>query len=881
MLSKLNRRSLLVASGFVVAVIAAGCWFSLNTQPSVTSIMEARGMEVGTPAKVKADYGKLPLSFEANLGQTDSQVKFLARGGGYALFLTANETVLRYRNERASGRGHDSNDPSSAVLRMKLEGTNANPQITGLAELPGKSNYFIGNDPRQWRTEIPTYSKVKYEAIYPGVDLVYYGTQGRQLEYDFMVAAGADPRQIKLSFAGADKLELDFKGDLLLSSLGRQMRMHKPVVYQEKDGVREEITGRYILNGEQEIGFDIAAYDATRPLVIDPVLAYSTFLGGTGEDTGIEIAVSAHGNAFVTGITTSLNFPTEPDGARFGPGGGSEAFVTKFNAEGKQLIYSTYLGGSSNENYYPELEELGSTYGGIAIDSIGNAFITGLTRSSDFPITPGSYQQTLKGLSDTFVTKLNAAGNTILYSTFLGQNGVNAADGGQGIAVDALGQAYVTGHDYSGGLPVSGFAGHAAGCDGYVAKLNAAGSGLVYSTYLGGNSCNLGWAIAVDENQNAFVTGETSSTNFPTTPGAFDTTCGTDGACDGKDDFFITKVNTKVGGLGSLAYSTYLGGSGEERVVYNGSVAVDSAGELIYVTGLTSSVDPADFPIKNAAQPNPTCDASGCSAEAFITKLDISLPLKSGLGQIVYSTYLGGPGSEIGTGIAADVDGNAYVAGASGGTFPSTEGLSSCIDPGAFVAKLGAHGEIKFATCISGLGQDTGLDIAIDPAGCAYVTGFTESSNYPTVNAFQPLFAGGTGSTPSDAFVTKLCSGLDHFKCYDVRAQESFLPFNITLIDQFEEEPVLVQRPVTLCNPVVKCVDDDHNPATPPDCTQVLNPDDHLVCYETRDQSAHPNFERREVIVSNQFGQEQRLTVLRRTNLICLPSLKAKVELQP
>ena len=404
MLSKLDRKGLLVASAFVVAVIGAGCWISLNTQPSVTTLIGDRELEASAPAKVKADYGKLPLSFEANQGQADRQVKFLARGSGYGLFLTANEAVLSLRNERVGGNAHDSNDPPSTVLRMKLEGTNANPQIAGLAELPGKSNYFIGNDPRQWRTEIPTYAKVKYEKVYPGVDLVYYGTQGRQLEYDFVVAAGADPRQIKLSFAGADKLELDAQGDLLVHSAGRQMRMHKPTVYQEKDRVREEVAGRYTLSGEQEVGFDIAAYDAARPLVIDPVLAYSTFLGGTGEDTAVEIAVSAHGNAFVTGITTSLNFPTKPDGARFGPAGGSEAFVTKFNAEGNQLIYSAYLGGSSNENYYPELEELGSTYGGIAIDSIGNAYITGLTRSSDFPITPGTYQQTLKGLSDTFVT---------------------------------------------------------------------------------------------------------------------------------------------------------------------------------------------------------------------------------------------------------------------------------------------------------------------------------------------------------------------------------------------------------------------------------------------------------------------------------------------
>ena len=255
--------------------------------------------------------------------------------------------------------------------------------------------------------------------------------------------------------------------------------------------------------------------------------------------------------------------------------------------------------------------------------------------------------------------------------------------------------------------------------------------------------------------------------------------------------------------------------------------------------------------------------------------------MKSGIDQLVYSTYLGGPGTEIGTGIAADVDGNAYVAGASGGTFPSTEGLAGCIDPGAFVAKLGPGGEKKYAMCISGLGQDTGLDLAIDPSGCAYVTGFTESNNYPTVQAFQPLFAGGSDTAPSDAFVTKLCTGPDHFKCYDVRAEESFTPFNVTLVDQFEREPILVLRPVTLCNPVAKCVDDDHNSATPPDCTQILNPDDHMVCYETRDDSGNPTFDRREVIVSNQFSGQQRLTVLRRTNLMCLPSVKSHIRRSP
>ena len=251
--------------------------------------------------------------------------------------------------------------------------------------------------------------------------------------------------------------------------------------------------------------------------------------------------------------------------------------------------------------------------------------------------------------------------------------------------------------------------------------------------------------------------------------------------------------------------------------------------------------------------------------------------MKPGNDQLVYSTYLGGPGTDFGAGIAADINGNAYIAGASGGTFPSTEGMSTCIDPGVVVAKFGDKGELKFATCISGLGQDTGLDIAIDPAGCAYVTGFTESNNFPTVNAFQKFFGGGTGIAPSDGFVLKFCSGLDHFKCYDVRPDEKFQPFSVILNDQFEKDhTVMVRQPVTLCNPVSKCVDDG-DPATKPDCTRIMNPDDHLVCYDTNDDRGTAHFERRDVVVSNQFGKEQVLTVMRRKNLLCVPSVKAHV----
>jgi Beta-propeller repeat len=879
------------AIGTILGLVGLAYFFIPST--ASTAIEPA----AATEAAAQAAYGKFPLSFESNKGQTDSHVKFLARGSGYTLFLSGSEAVLSLKGGGKETRRKGDKEtkgirnpqsavrnPQSSVLRMKLAGANPSAQAVGMDELPGRSNYFIGNDPKRWRTDIPTYAKAKFAAVYPGVDVVYYGAQGRQLEYDFVVAPQADPKAIKLSFEGANKIEVDKQGDLALSLNGKELRMGKPFVYQEKDGAKQEIAGAYKLTPEREVGFEIAAYDATRPLVIDPpLLAYSTFLGGTGEDTGVEIAVNAHGDAFMTGFTTSADFP----GAGSAPGGPSDAFVIRFNASGLP-IYSTYLGGNSQENYYDNTEFPGTFYGGIAIDSSDNAYVTGLTKSSDFPHTTGGL---LKGLSDAFVTKLDAAG-AIVYSRFLGCNGGNGAEGGQGIAVDAFGQAYVTGFDYSGGLPSFIFP-HSAGADGYVVKLNATGSAIIYATYLSGNYNNFGWSIAVDANQNAFVMGETISSNFPTTPGAFDTKCGTDGACnpvfnpnsskfEPVADIFVMKLDTtKFTVTDSLKYSTFLGGSGEERIIYNGSIAVDAAGELIYVTGLTASVNPVDFPIKNADQPLPNCTSSGCSSEAFITKLNISkqdpMKPKPDFDQIVYSTYLGGPGSEAGRGIAADINGNAYVTGGSGGTFPSTAGMSTCTDPGVFVAKYNAGGAKQYATCISGLGQDGGMDIDVDPAGCVYVTGGTESYNYPTVNAFQPFFAGGTGATPSDAFVTKLCSGLDHFKCYDVQAQKSFQPFNVILRDQFESQEVTVLRPTTLCNPALKCVPTG-NPAKPYDCTQRLNPDDHLVCYETMDERGTPQFEQREVIVSNQFGKEQPLTVLRRKNQLCIPSLKAHVD---
>jgi hypothetical protein len=319
-------------------------------------------------ADLQSAYGHLPLSFEANQGQTDHQVKFLSRGKGYNLFLTSTEAVLALTSpERAMNKGieakasRSSRESKQAVLRMSLVGSNPSPAISGLDELPGTVNYFIGKDPHQWRTNVLTYRKVQYENAYPGVDLMFYGHQ-QQLEYDFIVAPGADPTQITLAFEGADQLEVDRKGDLVLQFGNSEIRLQKPLVYQMVDGAKQHIPGNYRLGSQHQISFQVAAYDSSKPLVIDPTLVYSTYLGGNGTDLGEGIAVDTAGNAYVTGNTNSTNFPTTAGAFQTALGGGTDAFVTKVNSTGTGLVYSTYIGGSGDDTGY-----------GIAVDAAGTA----------------------------------------------------------------------------------------------------------------------------------------------------------------------------------------------------------------------------------------------------------------------------------------------------------------------------------------------------------------------------------------------------------------------------------------------------------------------------------------------------------------------------
>jgi Tol biopolymer transport system component len=507
--------------------------------------LRRKGDRPGAASRVSESYGKLPLSFEANEGQTDARVKFFSRGSGYAIFLTPAEAVLVLRKAQGeAARGGEAAErapdlpevpdiaetpgaarrdlagaeqpgaeaalqggpPAKAyAVRMKLDGAKPRPRVSGAEQLPGKVNYLTGNDRRKWRTDVSTYAKVRYEAVYPGVDVVYYGNQNRQLEYDFEVAPGASYEAIKVRFEGPRGLRLDENGDLLLElGEGEPLRQHKPFIYQTINGRRKEIAGHYVLKGKDSVGFAVANYDRSLPLVIDPVLSYSTyFVDQTTQ--GLSIAVDSAGSAYITGFTSSASFPTTAGAFQTALNGSSDAFITKLNPAGDALVYSTYLGGSSGDS--------GSA---IAADSEGSAYVGGSTSSANFPVTPGAFQTTPAVLGDAFVTKLDPSGNGLAYSTYLGGN---SADGVRGIAIDPAGNAYLTGFTNSADFPTTPGAfrtSYSGSNDAFAAKLSASGASLAYSTYLGGRSSDFSNGIAVDPSGNAYVAGQTGSIDYPT-----------------------------------------------------------------------------------------------------------------------------------------------------------------------------------------------------------------------------------------------------------------------------------------------------------------------------------------------------------------------------
>jgi len=511
---------------------------------------------------------------------------------------------------------------------------------------------------------------------------------------------------------------------------GGEVRFEKPRIYQELGGTWREISGGYVLKNANCVGFDVAAYDANKPLVIDPPLVYSTYLGGSGDDLGSAIAVDAAGNAYVTGYTLSSIFPTTAGAFQSAnpSAGNNHAFVTKLNPAGSAPVYSTYLGGDNND------------FGqGVAVDAAGNAYVTGYTLSSNFPTTPLAFQSVNPSVGNyhAFVTKLNPAGSAPVYSTYLGGDN---NDFGFGIAVGAGGNAYVTGYTMSSNFPTTLLAFqivNAGGADVFVTKLNPAGSAPVYSTYLGGSSDDIGYGIAVGAAGNAYVTGFTLSSIFPTTAGAFQST----NPSMGNSHAFVTKLNPA--GSAPLVYSTYLGGDDSDDGY---GIAVDAAGDA-YVTGNTHSTT---FP----TTPGAFRRANAGSDDAFVTKLN---PAGSGP---LYSTYLGGISDDVGQGIAVDAAGNAHVTGYTGSTnFPTTPGAFQGTNAGsndAFVTTLNPAGSAPLvSTYLGGSSDDFGFGIAVDAAGNAYVTGQTNSSIFPTTpGAFQTANAGSY-----DAFVTKIAGG--------------------------------------------------------------------------------------------------------------------------
>ena len=660
--------------------------------PASTELSDA-----DTRARVSEAYGKLPMSFEANDGQADSQVKFLSRGAGYNLFLTPNEAVLELRKEN-----------ETSELRMRLVGANPQPRVEGLNELSGKSNYIIGNDPAKWRKNVSRYAKVRYENVYPGVDLVYYGSQ-REMEYDFVLAPGADPRSIKLSFEGTQGIHIDAQGDLVLSAEGVEVRHRRPVLYQESEGIRKEIAGRFLLEGDGEVKFEVGSYDESKPLVIDPVLIYSTYLGGSGFESVVNSTVDSSGNMYLTGSTDSEEFPTiNAFQSEFG--GFNDAFVTKLDADGG-AVYSTYLGGSRFESF------INST-----VDSSGNVYVTGSTDSEEFP-TINAFQSKFGGRSDAFVAKLDANG-MLIYSTYLGGSGFDSIVNS---TADSSGNVYVTGSTDSEGFPtMNAFQSKSGGrSDAFVAKLDADG-GAVYSTYLGGSGFESFINSTADSSGNVYITGSTDSEEFPLI-NAFQSEYG-----GGFNDAFVAKLDAN----GVLIYSTYLGGSGSEFFV---NPTVDSSGN-IYLTGSTGSTG---FPLLNAFQ-----SEFGGINDAFVTKLDAD-------GGAVYSTYLGGSRFESFINSTVDSSGNVYVIGDTDSEeFPTMNAFQSEFGGGSldsFLTKLGATGTPVYSTYLGGANEDFYEDFTVDASGNFYIAGETKSKDFPISNAFQSKYSGGF-----DVYLTKL-----------------------------------------------------------------------------------------------------------------------------
>jgi uncharacterized repeat protein (TIGR01451 family) len=687
----------------LVALTASFFWLAAVASAVPAVPLKALGAVSPAQARLTELSANMPLRFEQNVGQVNEVgVRYFARGRGYRLDLSSGEAVFSLGGAAK---------PAEKSVRLRLAGGAKRPVLVGIDPLPTKSNYFLGSDPRAWRTGVASFAGVRYEKVYPGTDLVFSGTDHR-VEQSFLLAAGARPQRIRLVYEGAVAAAVGSTGELILSTLGGDLSGDRPVAYQVIAGARQAVDCRYELlariAGAPVVGFVMGTYDRRLPLVIDPVFASSTTLGGTGEDVGHAIGVDGAGNIYIAGGTASADFVGTilPGGMQPANGGGFDGFVVKIDPTGTRMLYSTYLGGTGTD----EVE-------GIAVDPAGNAYLTGYTFSTDFPgVAAGSLQTGTGGARDAFVAKLSPAGSALLYSTYLGGTG---SDLGYGIAIDASGNAYVTGStgsdDFPGVVATSLQPRNAGGgSDAFVTKINAAGSAIVYSTYLGASGGDQAYSIAVDTAGEALIAGATCSAAFPVTAGSLATVspgadCGTF-VYDG----FVAKLSSSGK---ALIYSTFLGGEGNDIAR---DLALDAAGN-VYVTGFTNSFSFTGVTADSFQPANPGGYA------AFLIKINAA-GTSAG-----YSTFLGGNGS-FGWGIAVDSVANAYVTGGSGDGYPIVN--AATLQPrfihfdnsNGFVTKADATGAIVYSTYLAG-GADTGYAIIVDNRQkSVYVTGSSDSS---------------------------------------------------------------------------------------------------------------------------------------------------------
>lgn len=761
---------LLLAGALGLLVIPAPCYGAPQLASAKDPASAAPILDSSERARIQQSYGALPVSFEPNLGQTDPQVKFLSRRHGYTLFLTSSQAVMAFRanSPSVSAKPGQKTVPqpaaSIASLRMRLLGAKSEPESVGDGELPGKSNYFIGNDPSKWRSNIPHFSRVAYREVYPGVDLVFHDSR-QELEFDFVVAPRAKAGKIALRFEGASQMRVDAAGDLVLATEAGDIHLHKPVAYQEEAGARHPVDANFAIRKNGEVAFELGAYDGRRPLVIDPSLLFSTYLGGSGEDEA-EAIVAFGGDVYVAGKTNSVNFPLSA--AEQGtPGGGFDVFVTELTELGDGLVFSTYLGGSQDD------EATAISTGGLD----GGVWVAGVTASPDFPVTTGAIQSKFGGgASDAFVVNLFSNG-TLSYSTYLGGSG---DDGATSIIACADYTICVAGWTFSTDFPTSNpfqSANH-GGEDGFITEIGYPN----VSTYLGGSQNDRINALVLGPN-GITVIGSTASPDFPVTAGAFQPKCGSDGNCNGGlDDAFVTEISLQLNPPSALISSTFLGGSGADEGT---GIALDESGN-VWVVGQTLS---PDFPVTPGAFQTKCGTDGNCNGgqhDVFLTSLNLPY---TGPSTVTYSTFLGGGGDDVGTGIVFDSFGNIYVTGRTESTdFPTGPALQPPFQAAnaggadAFITAfkpIGSGGPpLLYSSYLGGSGTENSLAgstanaaigaIAFDtssatfgeppPPATIYLAGGTNSTDFSIVSpvAGEQAYQGG----PSDAFVTAVSAVL-------------------------------------------------------------------------------------------------------------------------